>query len=221
MTNITENTLVDFYKFLHGDTSLRDLESLVCRQTELERQFDRDVYLELIGFDFRDKNAGNRLKAFILKHLVHEGQFETWKLKSLLSAFLTEVPNLPRHLDQCYRSYCGVYEDDGRRKYAYKFMGNLGLNYLYWMDEGYLKNNYGDNWKKEYEKYLDHFGFYHAQLKPFAVEILEALNSGEIRILDDGTYTISEDLAAKLESETPYTLQHPELPPGHGLADAP
>ena len=51
--------------------------------------------------------------------------------------------------------------------------------------------------------------FYQVQLKPFAEEILNALNDDNIQILNDGTYIIKEELKSKLETDNIYELKHP------------
>lgn len=210
MTTITYNNITEFYNFLNGDTNLLDIETFVYKQTDLEQQLGKEIYLELISFDFMGKNASADLIQFIFKHIATEGQYETWKLKSLLCSFLTDFSNIHKYLNKLYHLYCGVYQDNGQRKYQFKFLSNLGLNYLYWVDEGYMKTNYGGNWEKEYKKCFDDFEFYHRQLRPFADEILVALNDNKIQILNDGTYLITEDLKAKLETENIYELKHPD-----------
>lgn len=210
MTTITDNNIIEFYKLLNGDTNLLVFETFVYNQTDLEQQLGKELYLELISFDFKDKNATADLRQFIFNHIVPEGQYETWKLKLLLYNFLTDFSNIHKYLDKLYHLYCGVYQDSGQRKYQFKFLSNLGLNYLYWVDEGYMKTHYGSNWEKEYKRCFDDFEFYHRQLKPFADEILSALNEKKIQILNDGTYSITDDLKTKLETEKIYELKHPD-----------
>lgn len=210
MTTITDNNIIEFYKFLNGDINLLDIETFVYKQADLEQQISKEIYLELISFDFKDKNATAELRQFIFNHIVLYGHYETWKLKLLLCNFLTDSSNIHKYLDKFYNLYCGVYQDNGQRKYQFKFLSNLGLNYLFWVDEGYMKTNYGDNWEKEYKNCFNDFEFYHRQLKPFAKEILTALNDNKIQILNDGTYSISDDLKAKLEAEKIYELKHPD-----------
>jgi len=214
MTTITDNNIIEFYKFLNGDKNLLDIETFVYKQTDLEQQLGNEIYLELINFDFKDKNAIDLFRQFIFQNISPEGEFETWKLKLLLNYLLTDISNIHKYLDKLYHLYCGIYQDNGQRKYQYKFLSNLGLNYLYWVDEGYMKTNYGDNWEKEYKNCFDDFEFYHRQLKPFADEILAALNENKIQILNDGTYSITEDLKAKLETETIYEIKHPDKKSG-------
>ncbi|WP_461787756.1 hypothetical protein [Pedobacter sp.] len=201
---MTNENIIEFYKFLNGDTSLLEMETFVYTETDLEQQLNKDIYLELINFNFNDKNSSYQLRQFIFQHIAPEGEFETWKLKSLLYAFLADFNNIHKYLDKLYHLYCGIYQDNGQRKYQYKFLSNLGLNYLYWVDEGYLKTNYGDNWEKEYKRCFDDFEFYHRQLKPFADEILSGLNDNKIQIFNDGTYSITDELKSKLETETIY-----------------
>lgn len=209
-TTSTDKNLIEFYKFLNGDTTLLEIEIFVYKQPDLEQQVKKNIYLELISFDFKDKNANADLRQFIFKHVVAEGQFEMWKLKSLLNNFLTDFSNIHKYLDQLYHLYCGIYQENGQQKYQYKFLSNLGLNYLYWVDEGYMKVNYGANWEKEYKNCQDDFEFYHSQLKPFAIEVLDGLKDNRIQIFNDGTYKITEDLKAKLETDTIFQLKHPD-----------
>ena len=186
------------------------MENFIYKHSDLEHELDRDTYLELISLDFNDKCVIATLPDFIKRKIIDEGQFETWKLRNVLNALLTDPKNLHIHLDKLYHLYCGIYHDTGERRYEFKFLGNLGLNYLYWVDEGYMKANYGDKWKQEYERSFNDFEFYHEQLKPFAKEILSALDTKQIIILNDGTYKISDELKTKSETEKIYKLKHPD-----------
>lgn len=55
---------------------------------------------------------------------------------------------------------------------------------------------------------MENFLFYHMQLKPFAEEILNALENGKIQIFCNGKYMIEEKLKLKLESDKIYKLKH-------------
>lgn len=209
MSILSSNNKIEFYKFLNGDISVEDLENFIYSQPDLEQQLDSEAYLDLIEFNFKDKYNKVKLPEFIKTSIIEEGQFETWKLQRALNAFLTQPDKIDLNLNRIYHLYCGVYQGNRKRRYAYKFLGNLGLNYLYWTDEGYLKTFYGENWKTESEKFSNDFGFYHKQLKNFASEILSAIDSKEIEILNDGTYKISNVLRNKLETDEIYQLQHP------------
>ncbi len=205
---LTDINKIQFYNFLSGDTSVECIEYFIYSQADLEKQLDSETYLNLIEMNFKDKYIIAKLPEFIKNRIVEEGQFEMWKLKRILNDFLTQPEKTDHNLVEIYQLYCGVYQDNGQRKYKFKFLGNLGLNYLFWAEEGYLKTHYGDNWKTEYEKCKSEFGFYHDQLKNFATEILLAIDSNEIEILNDGAYRISNDLKNKLETEEIYKLKH-------------
>ncbi len=210
MMTVSENNKTKFYKFLNGDSSIEDLENFIYLQTDLEQQLDSETYLNLIEMNFKDKYVKAKLQEFIRNKIIEEGKFVTWKLKNILNDFLAQPEKTDLNLDKIYHLYCGVYQENGPRKYEFKFLGNLGLNYLHWTDEGYLKTHYGDNWKTEYEKCKSEFGFYHEQLKDFATEILFAIDNKEIEIFNEGTYRITKDLKNKLEISEIYKLKHLE-----------
>ena len=209
MKTVSDNNKIEFYKFLTGEKSIEELENFIYSQPDLEQQLGSEIYLNLVGLNFKDKYDKVKLSDLIKNKIIEEGQFETWKLRKILNDFLNEPKKVDINLDKIYHLYCGVYQENGRRKYEFKFLGNLGLNYLYWTDKSYLKTNYGENWKTEYEKCLNEFEFYHEQLKEFAKEILLAIENRQIEILSDGTYIIAKDLEDKLETEEIYKLKHP------------
>jgi uncharacterized protein YbbC (DUF1343 family) len=78
------------------------------------------------------------------------------------------------------------------------------------MDEGYLRMSYGDNWQIEYKRYKDDFEFYHKQLKPIAINILEAIDKERINIKGQGDYEITNLLKTELESDQIFELKHKE-----------
>lgn len=201
---------MEFYKFLNGDIVISEFENFIYKSPDLEQQLNSDTYLELISFDFKDKYVIERLPDFIKEEIIEEGPFETWRLREVLNAFLRDPKNLHIYLDKLYHCYCGIYQGNAKRRYEFKFLANLGLNHLYWVDEGYMKTNYGDNWKQEYDRSFHDFEFYHQQLKPFAEDILSALNSREIVVLNDGTYQITDELKSALETDGIYQLKHPD-----------
>ncbi len=209
MTKLSDENKMEFYKFLNGEITVSELEKFIYKESDLEQKLDKDTYLELISLDFKDKYVIATLPDFIKKKIIEEGQFETYRLRNVLNAFLTDPKNLHIYLDKLYHFYCGIYQDNAERKYEFKFLSNLGLNYLYWVDEGYMKTNYGDNWKQEYERSFNDFEFYHQQLKPFAKETLSALDTKQIVILNDGTYKISDYLKSSLETDNIYKIKHP------------
>lgn len=205
MVTLTEENKIEFFRFLNNDISISELEKFIYSRTELEQQIDNEIYINLISSDFTNKA---KLDNLIKSRIIEIGQFETWKLKKVLNDFLAQPEKADIYLNKLYHLYCGIYQDDGQRKYEYNFLGNLGLNYFFWADEGYLRTMYGNNWESEYKKCLTEFRFYHEQLKGFAIEILLALDNKDIKIFNDGTYRITENLKNKLETDQIYQLNH-------------
>ncbi|MEZ4804652.1 MAG: hypothetical protein R2852_03995 [Bacteroidia bacterium] len=199
------------YKFLNDAISLSEFEAFIYQNTPTDENFDDEKHFELLNFNYKDKYAQESLKQLLLKNYVSLSEFETWKLKTLLTQFINDIPNLKTYLDQFYTLYCGTLLENGERHYAYKFLGNLGLNAMYWLEEDYLKQQYGTKWQEEYNKAILKLDTYHKQLKPFAEELLKALNNNQIQILDNGTYTIADDLREKYEGNVSYSLKHEVL----------
>src|SRR5688572_18596376 len=113
MTKLSDENKNEFYKFLIGDIAVSDLENFIYKHADLEREIDGDTYVELISLDFSDKYVIAALPAFIKGKIIEEGQFETWRLRNILTTFLTDPKNLHIHLDKIYHLYCGVYCESG------------------------------------------------------------------------------------------------------------
>ena len=101
-----------------------------------------------------------------------------------------------------------AYNSQGTVAPGFKFLQNLGLNFLFWMDAGYLKTNYGKKWQIEYKKCKDEVPFYNKQLLPIAKKILLAMDTKQIEIKGQGIYTIESKLKEELESELIFKLEH-------------
>ncbi|MFY0675493.1 MAG: hypothetical protein JXQ87_19005, partial [Bacteroidia bacterium] len=205
-----KKSMDEFYRFLNGDIEIDDFEKYIYHDKDLEKTIDHDDYLELISFDFKEKHSNDRLKKFILQSIIDQGQFETWRLKNALQKFIGEPESCDDNLKQLYDFYCGRLQDNGERIFEFKFLANLGLNMLYWIDEGYMKTVYKENWEKEYIKARKDNFYYHSQLKPFAVEILNAILNDKIKIQEDGSYKIDNELRIKLETDDIYKIEHRE-----------
>ena len=164
---IHEDQIIEtFYKYLNSDIDIIEFEQFVYQQKELEFKLAENVYFDLISFDFNEKYANENLRKLLLKQIVDEGSFETWKLKTVLQNFINQPNRTHENLNSLYELYCGSLKDDGQRKFEFKFLANLGLNVLYWIDEGYMKFSYGDNWMEDYKKAVIEVKFYHGQRKP-------------------------------------------------------
>ncbi len=205
---MTESNKIEFYKFLKGETSVSAFEEFIYTQKTLEQDLDKDLYLELLGFNFKNKNSRVQLEGLIFGRLITEAEFETWRLKKSLKEFIESEVDIDKKLDNFYSMYCDSYDQKGELVNGYRFLGNLGLNYFHWMDEGYIKTNYGDRCQEELKKSIGDFEFYHRQLKPVAQKILWAIEDKKIEIVKFGVYRISQALKSELESDNIFKLKH-------------
>ena len=205
---MTESNKIAIYKYLNGELTLSQFEEFVYAEKSLEEELDEDNYMYLISFNYKDKNATDSLKEFIYDRLVCEAEFETWRLSSLLNQFIETEVDIDKKLDKFYSMFYGTCNRRGEMVKGYRFLGNLGLNYFYWMDEGYLSTFYSGGLQVELKKAKGDFKFYHSQLKPIAQKILRAIESNDIEIKKFGEYFITDDLKADLESDQIFKLKH-------------
>ena len=87
MNILSFNTRLEFFKYLNGELSLPLFEAFITQNIYLEQELGTDLYIELLTFDYKDKNACNRLENFIFDNLVSAAEFETWKLTERLQSF--------------------------------------------------------------------------------------------------------------------------------------
>jgi hypothetical protein len=210
MTDLSLDHKLIFLRFLRGDLQLADFENFISQDTDLENDLGTGAYIDLLTFNYKDKNAANRLEDYIVENVVSKGEFETWNVTELLKNFIYHPSKAKELLDEFYRLYCGTYNRQGQRTNGYRFLGHLGLNYFFWIDEDYLRTTYGNKWRVEFEKSLKHIEYYQQQLKPIAEKILQAIAKGEIKIFGKGEYDIFEQLKTELETANIYKLIHPE-----------
>ncbi len=197
-----------FYEFLDGQLRIQEIESWIYRTPDLEGDLEEEIYSELIEFNFKDKYSEELFINFICDKVINQGDFLTWKIKGLLRRFIASPNESQRLLNEFYRLCTGFFTSQGQISKGFKFLQNLGFNFLYWMDEGYLRINYGKKWHIEYQKCKKDLPFYHKQLEPIASRILKALNDKEIEILDHSNYNITKELRKDLESKTLFILKH-------------
>jgi hypothetical protein len=163
----------------------------------------------LISFEFKDKYANDKIRSLISR-IINIGDFEKWKITNKLKSFIDKPEHTKDLLNDFYDLFFGFPNENPYEQKGYKFLQNLGLNCLYWIDEGYLKSSYGDSWIEYYKKYEAEIPLYHEQLVPIASLILSALTSDEIEIYGKGDYKISDFLKEKLESDKIIKLKHKE-----------
>lgn len=204
---MTDNTKIKFCDFLTGKTSLNDFETWIYSNSALESEIGSDNYMDLVSFDFNDKNAYEKINS-IIENIINIGDFERWKIMNKLIDFIDHPEKAKELLNDFYHLFCGFPNENLYEPKGYKFLQNLGLNYLHWIDEAYLKASHGDKWTDYYKKYESEIPLYHKQLVPVAKLILTGLESEEIKILGKGDYNITDSLKEQLESDKVLELKH-------------
>ncbi|WP_242202535.1 hypothetical protein [Aestuariivivens insulae] len=203
-----DNYKIELYRFINGEYPLKDFEKMIYSHDDLDSQIGSENYLRLIGFDFKDNNSHNSLIEFLFDSIVTIADFLTWKIRELLIDFIENPDHIKNLLDEFYCLTCDAYNSQGEIVKGFKFLQNLGMNNFYWMDQGYLKTNYGKKWQIEYKKHQDEFEYYHEQLKPIAAKVLESIDSGKVKINGQGDYEITDLLKTELESDQIFELEH-------------
>jgi hypothetical protein len=204
---MTDSTKIKFYNVLTGKTSLKDFETWIYSDSDLESEIGTSNYMDLVSFGFNDKNANEKINS-IIGNIINNGDFERWKITNKLIDFIDHPEKTKELLNDFYHLFCGFPNENPYEAKGYKFLQNLGLNYLYWIDETYLKTSYGDKWIDYYKKYENEVPLYHQQLVPVAKLILSGLQTNRIEILEKGIYKISASLKAQLESDKILQLKH-------------
>ncbi len=107
--------------------------------------------MDLASFDFNDKNAYEKINS-IIENIINKGNFERWRIANKLIDFINHPENSKKLLNDFYHLFCGFPNENPYQPKGYRFLQNLGLNSLHWIDEAYLKASYGDKWIDYYKK---------------------------------------------------------------------
>lgn len=103
---------------MQGIIDLPAFEQWVYTNKGLERELSDDLYLELIGLNY--KKGGAKYELFhLLEQHVDMGEYETYKLKLLITQARKRTLELPDVLEHFYNLYCN----------GYGFLQVLGLRY--------------------------------------------------------------------------------------------
>ena len=108
----------DFFKFLNGEEPISNFEQWVYETNDLEKALGNEDYLHLISLDFSKRGSKYEIDD-ILRRYINLGEYETWKLKNHLLAFINKKENPLQVLSKFYALYC-----DG-----HYFLDRLGLEY--------------------------------------------------------------------------------------------
>lgn len=118
MEQLSEDIKIKFFRFISGEESTSGFEQWVYDTNALEEILGDEDYFNLISLDFARRSSRYELIKILERH-INAGEYETWKLRRLLTLFLSQEGDLPLMLCEFYELYC-----DG-----FYFLDTLGLGY--------------------------------------------------------------------------------------------
>lgn len=205
---LSEASKLPFIRYVTGELPKAELEAWVYAAPMLESELGKDEYLALASSDFQSREGEWDLRAYIYAHILAPEdlrEYEEQGLMMRLETFIAGNDDLKEELDDFYALFCGhLYLHAPHWEPArYTFLQLIGLRYLYWMDEAYLRQQHGERWQEVYAAGLQESPALRAELRPIAQRILHALHTKEIEILDGQRhYRIAEELKNQLEPTT-------------------
>lgn len=116
MTTIPQEIKEILFKTLKGDLSIATFEQWLYAEKTLEKQLNSEDYLDLISLNYKKSDAQYELYK-LLKKQIDLGEYETFKMLSLLYEAKLKNERLPYILMEFYDLYCN----------GYNFLRDLGL----------------------------------------------------------------------------------------------
>lgn len=85
MDKLNDTTKYIFFRLLDGDLTVKDFEQWVYKSSDtLETELQSDFHLDLISFDYNQKDAFRQLQEKIKIH-IDTNEFNIWRTKRLLT----------------------------------------------------------------------------------------------------------------------------------------
>jgi len=176
-----------FFRFLASELPLKDLEQWIYLKPQIEGCFGKSVFLEFISFNFQQPAANYEFSKLINKHISPD-KFFCWQIKRLLQSLLDKTQDAVVTFEKLYDLY-------GK---GYHFLDDIGIQYVLGVDEIPTlaqKELWDDDEFFRRRKLLDN---YVEPLKDEIQILLQALDAGEIKILNEREYSISPEVSKKL-----------------------
>ncbi len=159
---------------MSDEEPVREFEWWFYDTNILEKILGDEDYFNLISLDFAKRGSRYELIKILERH-INAGEYETWKLRKLLTLFLSQEGDLPLILCEFYELYC-----DG-----FYFLDTLGLGYglaIRVPPHGYSSEYWQELADEEKERLL-------GSILPDAIDearkVLTWLDQGEIVIIDE------------------------------------
>lgn len=75
-----------FFKYLDGQFKINEFEKWVYHESGLETSIGKENYLQLIEFNFKQKDSQLELQRFILANIINKNEFFNWKVEYILKS---------------------------------------------------------------------------------------------------------------------------------------
>ncbi|PZR09690.1 MAG: hypothetical protein DI539_21790 [Flavobacterium psychrophilum] len=155
-----------FFETINGDKTPLEFETWLYADTRLEKLLGPEDYLELLSFGYKSPTAKYELPG-LLDKLGNKGDYEMWKLRSLLTRALQGNEQLPDILITFYDLYCK----------GYSFLDNIGIGYGLEMELTSSLPTPGRSTKEQQQQLLASF---HPQLEVEIKKVMYWLDSAKI-----------------------------------------
>ncbi len=163
--DLPEEIKLKVFSQLCGEMPIAEFEQWLYQQsTALEGAFGEAGYLALVSLDFSKRDIYYQL-AHLLKPHIDMCEYETWRLRELLTTFLSQEGDSQQLLYEIYKLYCQGLD----------FLEGLGLGYVSWLND--------DDWLDSADVQLkERLSAFLLDARQEAQQILDALKSGAIAI---------------------------------------
>ena len=168
LSEISPSTKNKIFDLIGGEITITEFEQWVYNSSELENELSEDDHLELISFNYK-KNGAKYELINLLERFVNLGEYETQKIRGMLSEALERNEHLPKILSEFYDLYCR----------GYGFLSDIGLGFGLSIE--CPPHNYDSTWeqlsKEEQDKILSSF---YPELDERLTEAIHWLDSGKV-----------------------------------------
>jgi hypothetical protein len=187
------------FETLNGDKTPLEFEAWLYADTRLEKLLPPEEYLELISFGYKSPTAKYELPS-LLERFIDKGEWETWRLRSLLTRALQRDEQLPHILITFYDLYCK----------GYTFLSTLGLEYGLTVKAPSAQEDWNDLTPKKQQQLLASF---YPQLEVEIKKVLHWLDTWAIILTGNtNTYGRYDDYTdSRIEDEKGLTEYQPDI----------
>lgn len=168
LTEISPTTKNKIFNLIGGKITIIEFEQWVYNTPELVSELSADDHLELISFNYQ-KNGAKYELVNLLKRFISLGEYETQKIRGMLSEALKRNEHLPNILSEFYDLYCR----------GYGFLRDIGLGFGLSIE--CPPDNYDSTWEQlSKEKQAKILSSFYPELDERLNEAIHWLDTGKV-----------------------------------------